>query len=431
MDSATVREDENLWKNLDFLRLWAGQAISQIGSQVSFLALPLIAATTLHATAFEMGLLAAAGATPALLVGLYAGVYVDRHQSRPILIGSDFARAMILILVPLAWILDVLSIQLLLVVSAGVGLFGLFFDVAYQAFLPTVVPRDRLLDGNAKLEMTRTASEFIGPGLAGVLLQLVVAPIAIAIDACSYLLSGLFIARIRRREPVRHAEVCDRDLLGEIREGVSLIFRDPRLRASVSGGVLLGFFNAVLEVVVLLYIVRQLGIGAALLGAIFAVGSLGFLVGSLLPERLARRIGFGRSTCLGIAILAFGDLLVPLANGTRWVAVPMLMGAEFVFGIGLTIFKVNQASLRQTIVPSHLLGRVTASTHVLLGGVVLAGALVGGFLGEVLGLRATLILAAGGEAVVALWLWRSPLRVIQDLPVQDIEETLGAPHPAS
>jgi Na+/melibiose symporter-like transporter len=405
-----------LWRNSDFLKLWVGQTITQIGSQVSFLAFPLIAVTVLDATPAQMAVLTAVGALPALVVGLHAGALVDRHRRRPILIATDLGRAALLCLIPLAWAFDALTVPLLYAVALASGLLGLFFDLAYQAFLPAVVPRARLVEGNAKLEMSRTAAELAGPGLAGGLLQLLSAPLTLLLDAGSYLVSGVMFAWIRVKEPAPLRATGAARFRSEIREGLSLVAREPRLRALAGCGLFIGLFNAALEVVFVLYIVRVLGVGPAVIGIVFAVGSGGFLLGALLPERISRWIGYGPAMVAGVATLAIGDLLVPLAEGSRWVIVPMLMAAQFLFGVGLTLFKVNQASLRQAIVPGHLRGRASGTVRVLDGAVVLLGALAGGLLGARIGLRETLVLASFGELVAAFWLWRSPVGVLRELP---------------
>jgi MFS family permease len=414
--------EPRLWRHGDFLKLWAGQTISQVGSQVTFLALPLVAVLTLEATPFEMGLLTAAEAVPSLLAGLHAGAIVDRRRRRPILIGGDLGRASLLALVPLAWALGALSMPLLYVIALAIGLLGLFFDVAYQAFLPSIVARERLVEGNAKLELSRTAAEVTGPGLAGGLVQLLTAPVALLLDACSYVASGLLIAWIKTAEPAPDRAARATRLLSEIREGVGVVLGDPRLRALVGGRGIVAFFNAMLEAVFVLYVARSLGVGPALLGAIFAVGGAGFVIGALLPERAARRIGVGPALAGGVALVGLSDLLVPLADGSRWVVVPLLTAAQFFFGIGLTVFNINQVSLRQAIVPGRLLGRAGGTTRVVTSALVPLGALLGGLLGEALGLRETLTLAAIGELLAALWLWRSPLRSLRHLPAAPIED---------
>lgn len=406
----------SLWRHADFMRVWLGQTISQIGSQVSFLALPLIATVLLDATPFQMGLLTAASSVPTLLVGLYAGVFVDRHRRRPILIAGDLGRALLLGLVPLAWMAGRLSVELLYVVALLGGMLSLFFDVAYQAFLPLLVPRDKLTDANAKSALGGTAAQLAGPSLAGWLIQLLSAPLAIAADAVSYLVSALMLARIRAKEPAPTAGANRRGVRSEAGEGLHVVFRDPRLRALAGGRSLLALFNAMLEAVVVLYLVRALGVGPALLGFIFSVGSAGFVVGALLPSRLAGRFGIGFAMIGGMMLVGLSDLLVPLAGGSRLIVIPLLVVAEFGFGLGLTVFNVNQVSLRQAIIPLRLQGRATATVHVLLAGFVPLGALLGGLAGELVGLRTTLILAALGELLAAIWIWRSPLRDLRVLP---------------
>ncbi|MBA3518246.1 MAG: MFS transporter [Rhizobiales bacterium] len=401
-----------------------GQAISQIGSQVSFLALPLVATLSLGATPFQMGLLTAASSLPSLLVGLHAGALVDRHRRRPVLIAGDIGRAALLGLIPLAWATGMLSMELLYAVALLGGALTLFFDVAYQAFLPTLVDRDQLVDGNSKLELSRTAAEIAGPSLAGWLVHLLTGPVAVALDAVSYLLSALLLWRIRVHEPAPSRSAGVQRLWEEIREGLQVVVRDPRLRALVGGRGLLDLFNAMLEAVFVLYIVRALGIGPALIGFIFTVGGVGFLVGALLPNRASYRFGFGTATVGGIALVGLSDLLVPLASGSLLVVVPLLVTAQFLFGLGLTVFNVNQASLRQAIVPGRLQGRASATVHFLATGMVPLGAVLGGILGELIGLRATLVVAACGELLAALWIWNSPLRTLRELPPSIEEVTL-------
>jgi MFS family permease len=410
----------SLWRHPDFLRLWAAQAISLIGSQVSFLALPLVAVVALDATLIQMGILSAVGALPALLLGLHAGVIVDRRRRRPILIAGDVGRAGLLALVPLAWALDALSIEILYAVALFTGLFGLFFDLAYQAFLPTIVPPERLVEGNAKFEMSRTAAEIVGPNLASGLIHFLTAPFAIAVDAASYLVSGLVIARIRTPESAPARPDRTRRMLADIREGLGLVFGDLRLRSLVGARGLLEFFNAMLEAVFLFYVARSLGLGPGMIGLIFTVGNVGFLVGALVPGRISARIGVGPAIAGGMALVGLSDLLVPLASGSRWVIVPLLVTAQFFFGLGMTVFSVNQTSLRQAIVPRALLGRAGAVVRVAHAVVVPLGALLGGIMGEVIGVRETLVLAALGEVAAAVWLWQSPLGSLRNLMAEPV-----------
>ena len=406
----------NLWHHADFMKLWAGQTISLIGSQISFLVLPLVATITLGATPLQMGFLTAASSLPSLLIGLHAGALIDRHARRPVMIASDIGRAILLGLVPLSWAIGLLDMKLLYVVAILGGMLTLFFDVAYQAYLPTIVDRDRLVEGNSKFAQSAAAAEIVGPTLGGWLVQLLTAPFAIVADAISYLVSALLLARIRTVEPKPARPDRSRRLSTEIGEGLRIVLGDPRLRVIVGSRGILNLFNAMLEAVFVLYVVRSLDISAGALGVIFAVGSVGFLVGALLPGRIGDRVGVGWATIGGIALVGLSDLLVPLASGSMMVVVPLLVAAQFLFGLGLTVFNVHQTGMRQALVPDHLRGRATATSRVLVTALIPAGALLGGIAGEVIGLRATLVIAALGELLPAFWLLNSPLRTMRVLP---------------
>lgn len=417
---------DGVMRHADFRRLWAAQTLSQLGSQVTFLALPLTAVVALDATPAQMGLLTAAGATPALLVGLYAGVVVDRRRRRPILVATDLGRAALLATVPAAALLGLLRVELLYVVAFLVGALGIFFDVAYRAFLPALVPRDRLVEGNSRLELSQSAAEVAGPGLAGGLVQLVTAPVAIAADACSFAFSGLLIGRIRSPEPPPDGAAVGSQAWAAAGEGLRLVLGDPRLRALAGTGALLNLFNAMLEAVFVLYVTRSLGLGPAVIGAVFGAGSVGFLVGALLPERAVRRFGWGKATVGALVLVAGSDLLVPLAGGPTAVVVGMLFAAQFLFGLGLTTYRVNQVSLRQSITPDRLLGRMDATVRVMSLAGAPAGALLGGLLGEAIGLRPTLAVAAVGELLAVPWIWWSPLRHVGGIEAARVPDASAA-----
>lgn len=404
-----------LWRDPAFLKLWMGQAISQIGSQVSFLALPLLAVVVLKATPVQMGLLTATGAIPSLLFGVHAGAMVDRRARLPLMIAADVARALVLALIPLLWSMGILTMALLYPIAILVGAMGLIFDIAYQALLPTLVGRDRLVEANSKLELSRTAAEIAGPGLAGGLVALLTAPFAIAADALSFAISGLFLWRIRRQVDDRPTSTVSGSVGRAAITGIRLAFNDARLRTLIGSRAALNFFNATLEAVFVLYIVRSLGVSAALLGFAFSIGSVGFLLGALLPQRLERRIGIGRTIACGTVVVALSDLLIPLVRGNLVTVTAVLIVAQFCFGLGLTVFNVGQASLRQALVPDAFLGRVGATARMLNATVVPLGALAGGALGQAVGLRETLLLAACGELLAAVWLWWSPVRRIASL----------------
>jgi MFS family permease len=405
-----------LWRHADFMKLWVGQTISRVGSQTSVLALPLTAVLVLEATPAQMGVLEAAGALPSLLFGLLAGAWVDRRRRRSILITADVGRAVLLLFIPVAAVLSVLRVSHLYIIAFLVSALGVLFGVAYGPFLLSLIGRERLVEGNSKLALGRSAAEILGPGLAGGLVQLVTAPIAIAADALSYLVSALFLGLIRAPEPVPRPVEQQRSIWREAIEGVRLVVGHPLLRPLAGCVGMVSLFNSVLETVVILYLTRELGIGPGLLGLIFASGSVGFVVGALLPERAAQRFGLGPAIIGGLLIAALGDLLVPLAGGPVVVVVVILIVAEFFFGLGLTIYEVGQASLRQAVTPDHLQGRMNATMQVVALGTVPLGGLLGGALGEIIGLRMTLIVAALGEMLALAWLLFSPLRSLGQQP---------------
>ena len=409
----------SLWRDAGFRNLWGAQAVSLLGSQVTALALPLTAALALEATPAQMGLLGAAGAAPALLLGLFVGVWVDRRRRRPILIAADLGRAALLLLIPAAALLGALRIELLYGVALLSGALTLLFEVAYRAFVPALLARERLLDANGKLELSRSAAEIGGPGLAGGLIGLAGAPLAIAADALSFLVSGLLLARLRAPEPAP-ASRQHQSVRAEIGEGLRVVAGSPPLRVLAGCAGVAVLFSSLMEAVFVLYLTRQLGLAPGLVGLIFASGNLGFLAGALLGERAARRIGVGPAIAGGLLLTGLGDLLGPLAGGPPPAVVALLLAAQFLFGCGLTIFNINQVSLRQALTPDRLQGRVSATFSLVLWSGAPVGALVGGALGELIGLRGALLLAAAGEVGAALWLWRSPLRTLREAPAEPL-----------
>jgi MFS family permease len=408
---------KGLWRDASFRKLWAGQAISSFGSQITFLALPLTAVLVLDATPAQMGILTAVEGLPPLLIGLFVGVWVDHYRRRPVLIMADLGRAVLLGLIPMAHILGMLRIVHLYIVCFLASSLGLFFSVAHRSFLPSLVRRGQLVEANSKLELSNSAAEIVGPGVAGGLVQVVTAPIALAVDAISFLVSALLLGWIRVSEPVPRPTEQQENIWKEIAEGLELVLRNRLLRPIAGCLSTLYLFNGVLEAVFILYVSQELGIGAGLLGLIFAVGSVGFLLGALLPGWVVRRFGWGPGIIIGLLLVGLSDLLVPLVRGSITVSVAVLMTAQFFFGLGLVIFNAGQVSLRQAMTPDQLQGRMNATMSFIAGAVVPLGGLLGGALGETIGLRATLFFAALGEILSVLWLLLSPMRSQRAQPV--------------
>lgn len=409
----------------DFRRLWLAQTISLIGGQITYLALPLTAAISLDATPTQMGLLTAMGALPSLVVGLFAGEIVDRRTRRPILITADLVRAMLLAVIPLAWLAGSLSMPLLYLVAFLGGMCALFFEIAYQAFVPALLDRQKLVEGNSLLELSRSAAEMIGPTVGGLLVQLLKAPLAIAADACSFLASALLIARIQTREPLPAPAAPGISFWQASMTGLRVVGRSAPLRALAVSLAAIGLFNALIEAVVILYLTRTIGLAPGIIGLVFALGSAGFVAGALLPTRLVRRLGVGPTLAWSIAVVGLSDLALPLAGqDVLLVALAVALG-EFFFGVGLTVFRVVQISIRQALVPDTMLGRVGGALSVLGWGIAPLGALIGGLLGQSIGLQATVVVGAVLETAIALWIWQSPLWRMRDF-AQNMEPAPGA-----
>lgn len=407
-----------LWRHPEYMKLWAGHTISRFGSEISQLAIPLTAALVLNASPAQMGWLGAFEFAPFLLLSLFAGVWVDRLPRRPILIVADFGRALLLGSIPVSASLGVLRIEQLYLVGLLSGTLTVFFDVADQSYLPVLVKREHLVEGNSKLEMSRSVAQITGPGVAGALVQLVTAPRAVAVDAASFVASVIFLLFIRTSEPppISHADGPS-SIWGELREGLAVVLGNPLLR-SIAGctGTSNLFFNAMFSVYVL-YVTRQLGISPALLGLILAAAGPGALLGALVAGKAAMRFGLG-ATIIGSSLLgAASTLLIPLAAGPTVVLAGMLMLSQFIGGISNPVYNINQVSLRQAITPDRLQGRMNASMRFLVWGTIPIGALMGGALGEALGLWPTLMAMSACGLVAPLWVAFSPVRALRAQPV--------------
>ena len=405
----------HLWNNANFIKLWAAESVTQMGSQVTLVALPLAAALVLDASAGQMGILTAAGTLPFLIFGLFAGVWVDRLRRRPIMIVSDVGRALVLLTVPIAWAFDALRIELLYGVAFTAGLLQVFFDVAYVSFLPVVVDRDDLVDGNSKLEVSASTAQVAGPGLGGMLVGLITAPFAILLDAISFLVSAVFLARMQVDEPApeRHGSA---GVFREIGQGVGVVVKNPVLRAILGAGGTVNLFGWMFLAVYILYMIEELGFSSTQVGLVLSTGGVGAVVGASLAAPMKRRLGVGPTIIIGRSLFGVFGLLVPLAVLVPGAEVPLVVLAEFLQWLTLILATVNEISLRQSIIPPRLLGRATATFRFVFSGIIPFGALVGGFLGDWIGLRETLVLSCFGMLFAGVWVYFSPLRTMLTIP---------------
>lgn len=396
----------SLWRHSDFLKLWTGETVSLFGSQFTVLAMPLIATLTLNATAGEMGVLNALDTAPFLLVGLLAGVWVDRLRRRPILMTANIGRALVLSGVPLAAWLGVLRLEQLYVVGFLAGVLTVFFDVAYQSYLPALVDRRQLIEGNSKLEVSRSTAQIGGPAIAGLVVQALSAPLAIALDALSFLWSALFLALIRGHEPAPDRS-NGKPFLPELREGLGVVFGDSSLRSIAGCTGTMNLFGSGIWALYVLFAVRELELDSARIGFIWSVGSATVMLGVLIAGRASERFGLGPTIVASAFVGGLANLPLVFANPSS--AVFLLILAGLVGSLTTPVYNINQVSLRQAITPDRLQGRMNATMRFLVWGTMPVGALMGGALGEAIGLRPAIAVFAIGELLGFLWLLPSPV----------------------
>lgn len=397
----------------NFTAFWAGETISLFGSEVTTLAFPLTAALTLGADATQMGVLAALQTLPVVLFGLFVGVWVDRVRRRPLLIAANVARAALIGSIPVAALIGRLTLAQLDAVAFLSGVATVVFVVAYPAFVPSLLPEERLVEANSKLRGSSAVAEVAGPGLGGFLVQFLSAPLALTVDALSFLASVLCMVGIRAAEPPPPGGAVD--VRGEITAGLRQVWRDPLVRAATTETAAGAVFAAMSSALYVLYATRELGVGPAALGGIVAVGGPAALVGAALSGRITRRFGPGPTLVAAVVLTGGMAFLVPLADGPLPLAVGLLALARAGGGLASAVGDVIRITLTQTSTPPALRGRVNATVRVAIYGGFATGAMLGGALGQWLGLRPTLVVAAAGSVGVALWLRTTPLAALRTL----------------
>ncbi|GAA4577340.1 MFS transporter [Micromonospora coerulea] len=409
-----VRPRGGLFRHRDFRLLWTGQAISSIGSNVTTVALPLVALAVLDATTFQVAVLTAAAWLPWLLVGLPAGAWVDRLRRRPVMIVCDLVSALLFLSVPVAAVLGVLTIGHLLAVALGGGLARVFFETADQAYLPTLLRPVEVPEGNAKLHATQSASYVVGPGLAGLIAQLAGAVTALLLDALSFLVSAACLARIRAVESRPHRPAGPASLRREVATGIRFVARDPYLRVLTVFGAASNIGLTGYQAVLVVFLVRSAGLPPGLVGLLIGLASLGGIVGATVATSLARRVGTARALLLAALGAGPPALLIPLAGpGLR--AIWLLLGGVVV-SLAVAVGNVVKGSFRQMYTPQALLGRVTVSMQLLNFGTIPLAAVLAGALGTAYGPGRAIWVMTGWLALTPLILLAGPLRRRRDLP---------------
>src|SRR2546425_1598475 len=432
METETERRP-SLWHHPNFLKLWTSDTISQFGTQFSGYAIPFTALLIISdPLAFSILTVSAFISFP--LFALFIGVYVDRHRRQRIMVVANVGRGILLGLIPLAAVTGTLTragMPLLYIVSFMVGLLTVFFDISYQAILPSLVERSQLVEGNSKLEWSRSGAQVVGPGMAGLVVQAVFPPFAIAIYATSYISLASVLSRINPDEVIKPPVA---GVWHDLKEGLAIVLKDKRLRSIAGSTATSNFFTNAIFAILILYLVRQLGYTAAVIGAIFFIGGLGALAGISPSSRLGRRVFVGPAIIAAMIVGGLGAIPYALVNPSLSTpifianSIPLLgtfrldlnalilMAGGFVVSIGVVVYNINQVSLRQSIVPRKIQGRMNATMRWIVWGTIPVGALAGGVLGGVFGLREAIAIAVVGGIFAFLWVFLSHVRSLREIP---------------
>lgn len=405
-----------LWRERDFLRLWAAQTVSDFGARITREGLPMMAVMGLAATPGQLGLLAAMISGPALLAGLFAGGWIDRTRRRPILVAADLVRAVVLITLPLAAWLKLLTIWQVYAAGALVAGASAIFAIADHAYLPSLVSPGRLTEANARIASTEAMAEMGGPALAGFLFQWLTAPFAVAMNAVTYLVSAVFLARIEQPETAPEPRSRRRRWLDGVRTGLAAVWSEPLVRPLLLMSGVNGLFGGGFSALYMVYALRELGLAPALLGLIIGCGGAASLAGSLIARPMAARMGLGPAIMASALVAGASALLIPLAGTSAALTLPCMVGAQLLgdsFGVATIVLAV---SLRQSLFPQQLLGRTGAAFQAVSGAAQIVGALGGGYLGARFGVGVGVLVAAAGVTLGPLVGFASPLRGFRELP---------------
>ena len=418
-----MRRPTGLWAHRDFLKLWGAQTVSTVGTQVTLIALPLTAILVLDASTFEVAALTAMDTLPFLIFALPAGIWIDRMRRRPLMVAAEIGRAAALLSIPVAYLMDALTLAQLFAAGFLVGALAVVFDLAYLSFLPGLVGRARVAGGNARMEATRAGAQAAGPGLGGALVGFFGAPIAILADAVSYVCSAVLIGSIRHGEPAPAAE--RRPALAELREGIGYVFRQPYLRAltlTIGGSNLFTFMVIALFMV---YAVRRLGLSPELIGLVFTIASLSGFAGAVVSSRVVRLLGLGRTIAFTAMLASISWLTVPLAPASN--PLPLVIAGAALGPFFGTMFNLNQLSLRQAITPERLMGRMNAVVRFMYWGTMPVGSFAGGALATLIGIRPTLFVGIAGGTLAFVPLAVTSLARLRTIPTEAEELPLVAP----
>lgn len=425
------RETASIWRNRDFLWFWGGQSASMIGTQITTFAVPVLAITTLNADAGQLSLLRTMEFLPFLFLTLPIGLWVDRHPPRPAMIAANLLRGVLIAVIAVAGITGMLHLSWLSVALLLIGVGTVVFDVAYLSYLPTVVTKEQLIDGNSKLSVSYSVSEVAGPGVAGGLIQVLTAPVTLLVDAVSYLFSVFTLKAVRTPDssPADAGEPGV-GLRRQMADGLTVVARNPFLRTICLESFAYNFFVQFGETLVALYALTELGLSAGMLGLCISVGSVGGLTGAVVAPRVVCRFGFGPTFVAGTALGCVAPVMVPLAGGSQVTSGALIAASYLVTGFGVTISVIGSVTLRQTVAPANLLGRVNAVMRLASYAAVPLGAMATGVVATTFGVRNGLFVGVAGLLLPTLILLASPVLRLNDpldaVPEADKGETTGS-----
>jgi MFS family permease len=410
-----ARRVPSLLGELEFRRFWLGQTISVFGDQVTLLALPIIAVLVLHADAGQMGLLTAAGLLPHLFLSLPAGVWLDRvRRKRRLMILADVGRAIAIASVPVAFLMGGLKLEQLFVVTFIVGCFTVVFDISWNTLFVSVTRREQYVSANALLSGSRSVAQVGGPSIAGLLIQLLGAPLTILADAASFIGSASFLSRIEA--PERDVEESPGSVRAQLASGLSFILGDGIVRPALLSVATLNLFNFAFQALFILYVTTRLGVDPGTLGLALGAGAIGGVLGAIIAPAVGRRLGLGPAYVLGLVLFPASLVVIPLVSGPFELILGGLFLAEFGAGLGVMILDINSGAMLLARTPDRMRGRVNGAFRFINYGIRPIGALLGGVLGTVLGVREALLSATLASFLGLLFLWRSPLLGLRDLP---------------
>lgn len=415
---AAESETGSVWRNHDFVKLWIGESVSLIGTQITVFTLPLIAVLTLHASVFQVGVLNAARSAPVVVVALFAGVWIDRYRRRPILIGCALGCGVLIGLIPLASWLGVLSMNLMYAVCVLAGVLSVVFDVGVLSYVPSLVERRHLAATNSRIQTSTSLAMVAGPGLAGILVGAISAPTTLTADAISYLCSALGLIAIRRREPAPEPAAQRQSVRSSIAEGLRAVYGSRLLRALLTQTGTFNLFQSGLITILVVYAIKDLLLTPFQLGVVLGAIAVGGLFGAMSANRIRDAIGVGRTMGAGITAGTLCPLLLLIPRGNSLASISILVAVEFVYGFGMLMFNVNVITLRQSVTPNRLLGRMNASYRLVVLGTAPIGATLSGVLGQAVGLRSALVIITILITTPVLWVAFSPVYRLKTMPTE-------------